>query len=142
MLCNIRGLERRLYHLRERIQAGVGEYKLRFGADDLHSAEIYAIQELKLENKSMEKEYREYKRQLNELSEELNISISCYKELMLEKVICGLGFGKALSVRIGRLEEKPYCEVPNYRFGYIKTQNYFVNNFLNINYHKISIKLT
>lgn len=86
LLCNIRALERRLYHLREQIQADVSEYNLKFGADNLDHAQIYAIQELKLENKSMEKEYREFKRQLNELSEELNISISCYKELMLEKV--------------------------------------------------------
>lgn len=85
LLCNIRAMERRLYHLRERIQSDMNDYSLKYGAENFDNTQIYAIQELKLENKSMEKEYREFKRQLNELSDELNISVSCYKELMLEK---------------------------------------------------------
>ncbi len=85
LLCNIRALERRLYHLREKIQADMNEYAAKYGADNFQNAQIYAIQELKLENRSMEKAYREFKRQLIELSDELNIAISCYKELMLEK---------------------------------------------------------
>ena len=51
----------------------------------VNNNQIYVIQELRLENKSMEKEYRECKKTLNELSDELNISISCYKEMMFEK---------------------------------------------------------
>ena len=86
MLCNMRALERRLYHLREKIHVDMREYNMKYGVENFDNTQIYAIQELKLENKSMEKEYRELKRQLNELSDELNISINCYKELMLEKV--------------------------------------------------------
>lgn len=33
----------------------------------------------------MEKHYRECKKALNKLSDELNISIGCYKEIMIEK---------------------------------------------------------
>ncbi len=85
LLCNIRALERQLYHLREKIQTDMNDYSAKYGAENFQNAHIYAIQELKLENKSMEKVYREFKRQLIELSDELNIAISCYKELMLEK---------------------------------------------------------
>ena len=84
LLCKIRAMERKLYHLREKIEAEIVEFGLKYGNNVVNN-EIYQIQELKLENNSMEKEYKEFKRLLNELSDELNISISCYKELMLEK---------------------------------------------------------
>ena len=93
LVCKLRLLERKLYHLREKIELEIKDYNYKYnlslsqqqGALQLNSNQIYVIQELKLENKSMEKEYRECKKMLNELSDELNISISCYKEIMFEK---------------------------------------------------------
>lgn len=88
LLCQLRHLEKQLYHLKEKIEFEVSEYNQKYAsqqAQHLYSNQIYVIQELKLENKNMEKQYRECKKMLNELSDELNISISCYKEIMIEK---------------------------------------------------------
>lgn len=92
-MCKLRLLERKLYHLREKIELEIVNYNQNYLnslqpqtlASNINNNQIYVIQELKLENKAMEKEYRECKRMLNELSDELNISISCYKEMMFEK---------------------------------------------------------
>jgi hypothetical protein len=79
--------------LREKIELEIVNYNQNYlnsltpqtKASNINNNQIYVIQELKLENKAMEKEYRECKKMLNELSDELNISISCYKEMMFEK---------------------------------------------------------
>jgi len=93
LLCKLRLLERKLYHLREKIELEIAAYNHNHNLNllqtqtlnNLNSNQIYVIQELRLENKAMEKEYKECKKMLNELSDELNISISCYKEMMFEK---------------------------------------------------------
>jgi hypothetical protein len=114
LLIRLRELERKLYHLREKIESEINDYNLRFqqqssenqpssqqqsgssfsflsssspttSSSSFLNNRIYVIQELRLENKNMEKEYKECKKMLNELSDELNISISCYKEIMIEK---------------------------------------------------------
>lgn len=95
ILCNLRALERKLYHLREKIDAEIVDYNLKYqqsaGQPERSSSSsflnnrIYVIQELRLEHKKMEKDYNECKKKMSELSEELHISISCYKEIMIEK---------------------------------------------------------
>ena len=93
LLCKLRSLERKLYHLREKIELEINQYNFNYQQPvsldsqppNCFNNRIYVIQELRLENKNMEKEYRECKKMLNELSDELNISISCYKEIMIEK---------------------------------------------------------
>lgn len=91
LLCKLRALEKRLFHLKEKIEAEINDYNVKHAqsmsgqCQQAVSTQIYVIHELKLENKSMEKQYRECKKALTILSEELNISISCYKEIMIEK---------------------------------------------------------
>lgn len=94
LLCMLRAYEKRLFHLKERIEMEIAEYNSKFNSSfqqtsnvssNTNNNHIYVIHELKLENKSMEKQYRECKKALNELSDELNISIGCYKEIMIEK---------------------------------------------------------
>lgn len=104
LLCQLRALEKRLFHLKERIETGIAEYNISSCTNGAGSTtfttsvslinsttttttsqSIYAIHELRLENKSMEKQYRECKKALIKLSDELNISIDCYKEIMIEK---------------------------------------------------------
>ena len=141
LLCNIRAMERKLYHLRERIEAKMKEYNMKYGAFSFDNTHIYAIQELKLENKSMEKDYREYKRLLNELSDELNISIGCYKELMLEKrafnlantpqfvqhvLNCSKSFGNAAAGK-SAMATSMYLS-PAQSLNYLNHQNYYFNS--------------
>ena len=85
LLCQLRALEKRLFHLKERIENEIAEYNMKYNISNPTATQIYAIHELRLENKSMEKQYRECKKALNKLSDELNISIGCYKEIMIEK---------------------------------------------------------
>jgi hypothetical protein len=89
LLCKIRAMERKLYHLRERIQSEIKFYQglqeQQFNDHSSIANQLFIIQELNTENINMEKDYRDNKNRLNELSDELNISISCYKEIILEK---------------------------------------------------------
>ena len=85
LLCNLRSLEKQIFYLKENIENEISQYNLKFGHLQTPQGQFYVIQELKLENKNLEKQYKECKKLLNELSDELNILISCYKEMMVEK---------------------------------------------------------
>ncbi|CAF0888712.1 unnamed protein product [Brachionus calyciflorus] len=85
LLCNLRLLEKQIFYLKEKIENEINEFNAKYGGLSSQNNHIYVIQELKLENKNMEKQYRECKKMLSELSDELNILISCYKEMMVEK---------------------------------------------------------
>jgi len=87
LLCKIRAMERKLYHLREKIQNEIRFYQENKSIDPItcNNNQLLIIHELNNENVNMEKDYRDNKNRLNELSDELNISISCYKEIILEK---------------------------------------------------------
>ena len=72
LLCKLRSLERKLYHLRERIEKEIKDYNQKYkqqqALGEINSQHInflnnriYVIQELRLENKNMEKEYKERK---------------------------------------------------------------------------------
>ncbi len=110
LLFKLRMLERKLYRLRERIGIETNEYNCKFGGqlglgNKVTNTRIYTIYEMRLENKSMDKEYNECKKMLNDLSDELNISINCYKEMMLEQRAFNLAntplFGKGPTINLG-----------------------------------------
>ncbi|RNA25558.1 hypothetical protein BpHYR1_052485 [Brachionus plicatilis] len=82
LLCNLRSLEKQVFYLKEKIENEVSEYNAKFGHLQTPQGPFYVIQELKLENKNLEKQYKECKKFLSELSDELNVLISCYKEMM------------------------------------------------------------
>ena len=86
LLFKLRMLERKLYHLREKIESEMNDYNMKYNNQQrMMDNKIYIIHELRLENKSMDKEYKECKKMLNDMMDELNISINCYKEMMLEQ---------------------------------------------------------
>ena len=80
ILSKLRILERQIFYLAQKIQ---------FETENLDLQHSWSMNDLKTENIKMEKEYKLLKTMLNNLSDELNVSISCFKEVMLEqRIMC------------------------------------------------------
>jgi hypothetical protein len=81
-LCKLRLLERSLFYSTGKIEMEINGFQPNAKVNRQH---MNVIQELRTENNNLEKEYTKCKQELNECSDVLNIDISCYTELMLEK---------------------------------------------------------
>ena len=77
---------------------------------------LSVIHELKTDNVKIELEYNECKKMLNEQSNELNVLISCSKELMLEKRACSFSSASAANQQFNLLFDATSPTLNNYYF--------------------------